>query len=267
MKKLVNQIPARHFPMLFLRSSIAVLLLGSVAFVETQTVRDTRSGVDIVFRADQSIFPASWRRSPINAQAEQIDPSEVERTRRAVEVAMAKYPAQLLAENLKAVYVTKSIRFYGLAYGATNSADAIYISNSGRRNGYTDLVLEGSFHHEFSSILLRKNPAKLPETRWNALNPDDFQYLGTGTDALREGVASTRYDAQLARRGFYSQYSMASIEEDFNILAEMLFLGDEDLWKGSEEFPALRAKLQMVIDFYHALSPVYTESFFKAQSR
>lgn len=252
---------------MMLRPCVAVLLLGSVAFVDTQTVRDTRSGVDIVFRADQSIFPASWRRAPINAQADPIDQGEVARSRQAVETAMAKYPAQLLRDNLRAVYITKNIKFYGLVYGATNSGDAVYISNSGRRAGYTDLVLEGSFHHEFSSILLRNHHSKISESKWNELNPSDFEYLGTGVDALRQGVSSTSYDPQLARQGFYSQYSMASFEEDFNILVEMLFVGDADLWKGSEEFPPLRAKLNLVIDFYQALSPVYTESFFKSQSR
>lgn len=246
----------------------AVLIIALTAgLVEAQTFRDSRTGIEIAFRADQSIFPASWRRPPINAQADEIAPSEIERTRAAIDLALSKYPAQLVSSNLRAIFVVGRIRFYGLTYGATNSSDAIYIANSGRRSGYTDLVLEGSVHHEFSSILLRRNPTKISVTEWSRFNPSGFEYLGTGVDAIRQGAASTRYDASLARTGFFSEYSMASFEEDFNIIVEMLFLGDSDLWKAYDEFPPIQGKVDLAIAFYNSLAPVYTETFFRSQSR
>jgi len=55
--------------------------------------------------------------------------------------------------------------------------------------------------------------------------------------------------------GFMNSYSKTSFEEDFNQIAELIMMAqDRD---GAEEtalaYPKLRAKIQIVVDFYDAL--------------
>jgi hypothetical protein len=73
--------------------------------------------------------------------------------------ALKKYPTSALQKELKAVYFLKSMKFYNIGYGGTNSNDALYLTNNGEMLGYTELYLEQTFHHEFSSILYRNHPS------------------------------------------------------------------------------------------------------------
>jgi hypothetical protein len=174
---------------------------------------------------------------------------------------LAKYPADVLRKHLRQVYVVGRLAYSGVPTGGTNSRSAVYLANSGKAS---DAVLEGIFHAEFSSILLRNLPQHLDTKRWREINPPDFRYLSSGVQAIKQGQASRRLDAGLQKAGFLHAYAQASLEEDFNSIAARLLMGDEELWRAVAQFPKVKEKTDLVMAFYGRLHVQFTQSWFEA---
>jgi hypothetical protein len=223
-----------------------------------------KTPVPIFTRIDTEMFPESWVAGEPKASATSLPDSEKDRSLRVVAYGLAKYPEDFLKANLKKVYVVATLEFYGLPYGGTNSSDTVYLSNRGVRNGYTDLYLEESFHHEFSSILLRNERRSFNRRAWVACNDPEITYQGDGTQALRDGTADTKYRDEWHEKGFLAEYATASIEEDFNMMVEGLFSGDARFWRAVDKFPRIKAKADQTIAFYHKLNESFTEQKFRA---
>src|SRR5688572_5941496 len=228
-------------------------------------VDTTIHGVTIQFSYQPSIFPESWRETPINAWAEKIVPAEISRTRRIMEKALKKYPAAMLQENLKAVYFLKRMKFFNVGYGGTNSNDAIYLTNDGLSMGYSDDYIEQTFHHEFSSILLRNFASSLDTVAWKSANIRGFDYNDpeNGVGAIRNNQSSQQPDTLLAKKGFLTQYALSSLENDVNTLTQNLFLPAEEFWIFADRYPGIRKKIVLLISFYHSINPIFTEQYFR----
>lgn len=212
--------------------------------------------------AGPEIFPQSWLTAKVNAQATILDAAQRERSQALVARALAKYPAVLLRTHLQRVYVVGGLAYSGVPTGGTNSRNAVYLANSGKA---ADVALEGIFHAEFSSILLRNLPQHLDTERWQEINPPDFRYLGSGVQAIKQQKASRRLDAAMHKAGFLHAYAQASQEEDFNSIASRLLMGDEGLWRAVAQFPKVKEKSLLVMAFYGRLHPQFTQSWFEAQ--
>jgi hypothetical protein len=245
-------------------SLIAALALGTGVLQSTAPWAPPVS-VRMDFTADT--FPASWRTEEIRASGESLAAEERERSAAVLRRAFAKYPPGVLERSLQSVYVLRRITFYGLDYGGTNSNDTVYLANDGTANGYSDAFLEGAFHHEFSSIVLRNNMPKLDIAAWKAANPAGFTYGAGGTAALQAGRASTEMTDAMLEQGFVSQYSQASLEEDFNMVAECLFMGRKQFWAGAAKYPSIAAKARLAIELYGSLDPWFDEERFRSFAR
>lgn len=216
----------------------------------------------IVTSSSSSIFPQSWLSQDINAIAETLRPSEVARSTKIINKAAAKYPGQILGDNLRAIYVLHRLKYCGISTSGTNSARDIYIANRGKREGFTDDWLESTFHEEFSSILLRNFPQYLDVNSWTKVNPPSFQYGASGVAAVASGQDSQIFSSTFNAEGFLYEYSKATLENDFNSIAAQLFLGNADFWSIVDKHPKIREKTEFVIGFYHKLSPGLSKEFF-----
>ena len=245
--------------------AFAVVALGQSQAPKAERITDERTGTPVVFVTEEDMFPSSWVGGDVRARAESADDDQAQRSARIVTEALAVYPKHVITDNLKRVYVMKSIEFYGLQYGGTNSLDRVYLTARTPEEGYSDAFIFGCFHHEFSSVLLRKYASYFDEKGWNRANPADFTYGSGGTDALRTGEASTRYDAALAESGLLTQYSKASVEEDFNMMAEGLFSGDVEFWRLVDKFPRANKKMKIAVAFYSKLDAQFNEAFFRSR--
>lgn len=248
----------RHVQILF---SLLFLLIASQNFAQTR-VTDQRTGIPIIFSADGKIFPDSWYSARIDAKGESLDKSEYERSREVVQRALLKYPVSVVQENLKAVYVLHRIEFFGSSFGGTNSSDVVYLSNRGKSKGYNDFYLEQLFHAEFSSILLRNKPNLFSESLWKNCNAQGFKYGKGGVAALKKGSDSEHFDEKLNRMGVINQYSVSSLENDFNAFAKNLFLPEEGFAQLLETYPLLRKKRNLLIEFYLQIHAAFTKEFF-----
>jgi len=221
---------------------------------------------EIIFTADKDIFPSSWYDPEIYAKAESLSEDEIERSKSIIASALDKYPVEVLKDSLKSVYILKSMNFYGVDYGGTNSEDYVYMVNNGEDMGYSDFYIEETFHHEFSSVLLRKYNELFDESEWRQINPGDFEYFDEaigGASAIREGRASKEFDPKFHEMGFLYEYAQSALENDFNSFAENIFMGDESFFKTVEEYEKLKMKLGLVIEFYNTINQRFNIEYFK----
>ncbi|WP_395742476.1 hypothetical protein [Prosthecobacter sp.] len=225
-------------------------------------VKPVRLPEVILDAAGPEIFPPSWRSAPVSAEATVLDEALRARSQKLLAAALARYPYAVLQKHLHHVYVVGRLAYSGVPTGGTNSRTAVYLANSGKAS---DAVLEGIFHAEFSSILLRNLPQNLDTNRWLQINPPGFRYLGSGVQAIKQQRASRQLDAELHKAGFLHAYAQASQEEDFNSLASRLLMGDPGLWSAMAQFPKIQEKAALVMDFYGRLHPQFTPAWFKAR--
>jgi hypothetical protein len=234
------------------------------------TPQDTTiNGIKVEFNYSLSIFPSSWQVAPINARAENMPRSEIVRTKVVIADALNKYPPALLKEELTGVYFVRTMRFYDVAYGGTNSENAVYISNDGVKMGYTANYIEQTFHHEFSSILLRNHPSFLDTSEWKKANNQGFDYNDpeNGVGSIRKNQSSQDLDTLLAMQGFLTQYSLSSMENDINTFAQNIFSPSPDFWFIFENYPRIKRKVKLLIAFYNRINPVFTEDYFRITLR
>ncbi len=220
---------------------------------------------NIIFTADGNIFPSGWYGSGIDAKAESLSPGEVERSKNIIVTALDKYPTLLLKNNLKNVYVLKSMSFYGVNYGGTNlPPDIVYVANDGVSMGYMDTAIEKTFHHEFSSVL--KYNYGFDETAWRQVNPVGFVYFDEatgGAGAIKAGKASQTFDSKEHEMGFLYEYAESTLENDLNSFAENIFMGEESFFNIVESYDKLKLKLDLTVAFYNSLDPMFTIEYFK----
>ena len=239
------------------------LAMGALVMQTPAATPDRYGSVPIHSKVSRSIFPLDWRGGDVRAAATAITNTELPRSLKYTRKALAKYPMRVLDKNLKAIYLVRTLRFYGADYGATNSRDAVYLCNDGFERGFTGYYLEQGFHHEFSSILLRNFRSRFSDSKWTAANPREFQYLGDGLDAIRRRKDDIYYSIECFKKGFFTEYSQASIEEDLNTVAEGLFLGDRQYWQAVDRYPMLKRKCHLAISFYKSIDPWFTERRFR----
>jgi hypothetical protein len=242
--------------------AVAALLFLPLFFFAQDT---TILGVGVKFHYNPDIFPESWRVSPVNAKGEQIAAREIQRTKKIMAVAINKYPQLLLGDNLKNVFLLKSMKFFDVGYGGTNSTDALYLTDNGESLGYTNLYMEQTFHHEFSSILMRNFPSLLDTIAWKNANAKDFDYNDpeNGVGAIRNNQSSQEFDTLICQRGMLTQYGMSSLENDANTFAQNLFCPSTNFWLIVDRYPQIRKKTLLLIEFYQRLSHSFTESYFR----
>ena len=225
----------------------------------------TIKGVSVNFRYSATIFPESWQTAPINATGEQISAAEIERSKSVIARALSKYSVTSLKKNLRIIYFLKSMKFYEVGYGGTNSTDALYLTNSGTVAGYSDLYLEQTFHHEYSSILYRNYPSFIDEEAWKEVNIAGFDYNDpeNGVGAIRNNESSQDLDTALCKKGFLTQYSLSGIENDINTFAQNIFSPSAGFWKIVDQYPRVKQKVKLLIDFYNKIDPLFTVDYFK----
>ena len=220
--------------------------------------------IPILFEVDEKTFPLDWQTKEINATGVNLDTAEIARSTKIIKRALKKYPLEVLRKNLVKIYVLKSIEFYGVGFGGTNSTDNLYLTNDGAENGYTDDYLEKTFHHEFSSILLRNYPEFFPLAKWNAINNDSYQDESGGVEAIRSNTADTEFDENMMLKGFLFQYAMTDYENDLNSFAENMFCPKKDFLSYVEKYPRIYKKYNYVKEFYQKIDAGFDDAFFES---
>ena len=181
-----NYTPIRNMRFSFSTLRLPFLLVMAVCFGYSCSRQEPvyqRDGITISFKTDPNMFPPEEIPPSWNPKATDLRESNYARSYKIIDKAMSKYPVGLLQSSLKKVYVVHALSMEGLQGGGTYSVYNVYVANRGREGGNTDEFVdeyvEAMFHHEFSSVLLRKNWTRFPYTKWLRINP-----LPSSTDHL-----------------------------------------------------------------------------------
>ena len=243
---------------------IAIVLfpIAQNNLVGQTAARATYRDVEISFELDDDMFPVTWLKKPHSISARPLSETEWARSETIVKKALDRYPQDLLKKYLKRVYVVSDLRFTGIQAGGTYWNDRVFLCNEGARKGYSDQYLLESFHHEFSSILFRKNRKSFQLDKWKSANPSEFVYGGSGTNAIKQGRDSLFFERKLGEQGFINQYAMSSVEEDFNTISARLFTVNDSFRNIYKNYPRLKTKTDAAIAFYQTLDSQFTKSFF-----
>lgn len=218
------------------------------------------SPIRMVTSSDQGIFPKRWRSAPTNAQAERLPVSEFARSNYILNKVLEMYPTSFLKRNLGVIYVLNSIEFHGISISGTISGRNVYIAYP----GIADILVELTFHHEFSHILFNNFRNYFDRESWEKANPNSFQYGKGGLAFIKQNRPSNLFDATLHEEGFLNEYSRSSLDEDFSSIAAHLFLGSVRFWKIVSQYPRIKEKTDLVVAFYHNIDSEFDESFFKS---
>lgn len=224
---------------------------------DTDRYVDPRTGIPIIFVSDSDMYPAFWSEKPINQKSKPIDTSEIERSKRIILAALAKYPVRIIRTYIDRIYVTSGLSAYNTPMGGTRSDNRVYINNEGVKNGYTDEYMEKTFHHEFSSVLLLNSDTAFDSEKWNSFNDTSFEYSNDEFAAIREDRSGQDLDTNLHKIGLLHQYASTTMENDFNSFAELLFLPSPEFIAAVKKYPRLKRKVLYMIDFYTKIDPGY----------
>ena len=220
--------------------------------------REVVSLVDIRWKLDERTFPSHWKGDEIQARAEELDSITSFRTEGIIRNALMKYPASVIKKNLEIVYMCKNISFYDQEYGGTNYERTVYVTN----DGYEEDYIEETFHHEFSSVLLARYNDKFNAEEWEKCNSIEYWDESGGVNALN-GRSSEEFDANLHEKGFLHEYATTDLENDLNSFAENIFSGNKEFYALCENYPKLKKKFQLFVNFYSEIDPAMDEEFFE----
>lgn len=173
-----------------------------------------------------------------------------------VQSALTKYPPELIKNHLHAVFIAGLIKTFGTEIGASYHKTWIYLSALEKYEPGGSNLYELNLHHELSSLFL--NRASFPSTSWKSVNSEEFKYLSKSVDVVKAAAVESRQDPQNAHMwyqdGFVHDYGMSSLNNDFNMYAELAMADPEKLAELAQQYPRIKAKTQIFVEFYSSLA-------------
>jgi len=209
----------------------------------------------LIYDGVSPLFPKGWLKGKIKAMADSPDRFKITTDTTEIKFAVSKYPENLIQKEIHHIYLVGNLRFSGVYFTGTISGNVLYIASKANQD------IQKTFHHEFSSILLRNHAPFSFETEWKLLSPDLLNCSSTA--AIKDGYFCLDQNLYLLNKGYLSAYSLSNWENDFNMYAENIFSGDPRFWILVDNYPVIKEKAKLVIDFYQQVHPVFTENYFR----
>lgn len=220
-------------------------------------------GIKIVYELDPGFEPTA--RGGGQAKFSKIEPIDyriLARYAKYLHQAFSKYPNSVITAHLKYIYFAKTMAINGFRCGGTYDQfrKIVYLANNG---SLEDDRAIANFHHEFSSILLSYHGFLI--NPWIDKNPQKFRYLqeqSANWTAIWKDIDFTGEGTEAAyRQGFMNNYSQTNFENDFNEYAAMIFTHPQRFKKIMNQYPRVRGKFLLFLDFYHKIDPIFTEAY------
>jgi len=209
----------------------------------------------LIYDGVSPLFPKAWLKGKIKARADSPDWFKIATDTTEIRIAVSKYPQNLIQKKIRNIYLVGDLRFSGVYFTGTISNNVLYIASKANKD------IQRTFHHEFSSILLRNYAPTAFETKWKKISPELLNCKST--TAIKDGYFSLEHNASLLNKGYLSAYSLSNWENDFNMYAENIFSGDPHFWKLVNDYPVIKVKAKLVMDFYQQVHPLFTENYFR----
>jgi hypothetical protein len=175
--------------------------------------------------------------------------------------ALAKYPPSLVRNTLTEVFIGGPYTENDAIIVGMYGNDKIYLFYNHKWGDNTPLFLEQTFHHEFSSILIKKY--NFPAFDWLKLNPKHFSYIinPRKIDKYMNSVGNYSASEAMLKDGVVTAYGMVNAENDINTYAETMFTQPEKMKNYIDKYPVIARKYAMLKDFYLSISPGFGKIF------
>ncbi len=175
---------------------------------------------------------------------------------------MVGYPEDFLTNNLSRIYIVDEVNEDQIAIGGKSDAThkCIYMQYKDSSD-YNRYQFNKFMHHEVSHILLRNHWKNFERRKWKRSSV--CRCGNDGFIAIKKGADSTVLNDSLCKLGFLHQYAMSAVVEDFASFAENIFMNNAEFWNLAQNYPYIRRKTELFIQFYETLDPTFTEAYFK----
>ena len=222
----------------------------------------SKYGIEIVYEIDETFTPIWAGGGGAHAEyciLEPIDRHILARYPKILEEALAKYPVHVIKNYMNAVYFAGKIESSGIPHAGTFDAfrRILYFVDNGSNTADGIAI----FHHEFSSLLLARHSFLLND--WFDQHPEGFMYrsqLYEEQEDMYAGTSMIGTEEDYAN-GFINTYSHTNFENDFNEYARMIFTHPEAFKRIMDQYPRVRGKFLVFLDFYQMIDPIFTESY------
>jgi hypothetical protein len=224
------------------------------AFFEPIT---SKYGIKIAYEVDAD-FLTPWEESPI---IEPIRHRVLVRNVDVLQTALERYPVQVIKKHLSVINFAGQVTLkdgfnYGGLYNELKSS--IYLTDHGSQP-HDDVIR--TFHHEFSSLLLKHNSFEI--NQWTDNNPRDFEYTYfTTKDMVKTFKSASAVGTEADyEKGFMDTYGQTIVENDVNEYAAMIFTYPQKFKKIMDQHPRVRGKFLVFLEFYQNIDPIFTEEY------
>lgn len=177
---------------------------------------------------------------------------------------MNDYPENILLSDLDNVYLGGKIQTdrsqFTAGFFIPNKKD-IYLFSMVSDNADNDalLILAETFHHEFSSILMRNY--RFDMIGFMSYNGTDFEYWHDEERILTSTHTGNYTSGPLWDEGLLRYYSQTSPENDYNSYVEMIFTNPKRMSDNCSANERIKNKFLHVKDFYLNISPDFKSAF------
>jgi hypothetical protein len=179
--------------------------------------------------------------------------------------AFDKYPVEIIKKYLNAIYYAGEIDADGDKADGTYDPfrRIIYLVNSGSLKENQSIYI---IHHEFSSLLLKSHSFWVDP--WTDHHPKDFKYFDDIYDDWKEVEKAriTITDADFFKKGFVSNYGLTNFSNDFSEYSAMIFTYPEKFKKIMNQYPRVRGKFLVWLEYYQKIDPIFTEEYLFGKS-
>jgi len=220
------------------------------------------AGISITYGLAATKIPVQWRKEPVKGKVEPIFVNELTPLIRRLEPSLRKYPEHILKESLSEILLVRHLIFFEHYYPGTYTHNRIWLALADSVKCWSPEFLESVFHREFSSILLNNYPRYFNRTEWENLLPEGMEWQQA--DYFSFDSAQLAIEPEWLALGFLNAWAASSLENDFNALSARLFSGSKEFWHWVDEYPVLRKKVLLSVQFYFSLDNRFTEAYFRS---
>jgi hypothetical protein len=179
--------------------------------------------------------------------------------------AFDKYPVGVIKKYLKTIYFAGEIDADGDKAGGTYDPfrRIIYMVDNGENN---DTQAMHIFHHEFSSLLMKCHSFWV--NPWTDHHPKHFKYFDEVYDSwkvvkkARKAVTKEEY----YKKGIVTNYGLTNFSNDFSEYSAMIFSYPQKFKKIMNQYPRVRGKFLVWLEFYKKIDPIFTEKYLLGES-
>jgi hypothetical protein len=174
--------------------------------------------------------------------------------------ALSKYPSVVIKHYLKAIYFAGEIEHDGERYGGTYDIykKVVYLVDNGGNNKDQAMY---AFHHELTSLLLLSHT--FYTAPWLKNNPKGFKYLDRIYDSWKDEKKARKLitDIDCYEKGIVTNYGITSFSNDFSEYSAMIFTYPNKFKKIMDQYPRVRGKFKVWLEFYQEIDPIFTEEY------